>query len=419
MVQGSYHGWRVVLVAFLLAFFAWALGFYGPGIYLAALRDLHGWSIASISSAITLYYLAGGVAILSLGSLMERFGQRRVVAAGTLIMAAGVSSLGLAAEPWHVYAGFLVMSLGWACMSGAAVNAIIAVWFDRRRGLAVSLALNGASFGGVAGAPLLIMLIEAAGFATAVLVVSTAAVLTLVPAVALVLRPPQPRELEIERREVAASERAAMEIPWQGGKVFASARFQTVAVPFALGLFAQVGFLTHQVAFLSPRIGVAAAGWAVSLTTTAAIAGRLGTGLFVDRIDPRTAACGNFLVQSAGLILLLAVDARWALYTGCLLVGLGVGNLISLPPLVVQREFPAAHFARVVGMMVGFNQFAFAFGPGGLGILRDWSGSYDAVLMVCLGLEILAAAIVLRRPKPGVDTDRGVHEECARSRLNG
>jgi len=411
MAQGTYHGWRVVLVAFLLAFFAWALGFYGPGIYLAALRDLHGWSIASISSAITLYYLAGGVVIFFVGGLMERFGQRTVAAVGALIMAAGVSSLGMVAEPWHVYAAFLVMSLGWGSMSGAAVNAIIAAWFDRRRGLAVSLALNGASFGGVVGGPLLITLIERTGFAAAVLTVSVGTVLVLVPAVVLVLRPPRQDELHVERRAEATPKAGAAAGEWNAAAVAASGRFQTVALPFALGLFAQVGFLTHQVAFLSPKIGVEAAGWAVSLTTTAAIAGRLGTGLFVDRIDPRSAACGNFLVQTAGMILFVAVDGSWALYIGCLLVGLGVGNLISLPPLIIQREFPAAHFARVVGMMVAFNQFAFAFGPGGLGVLRDWSGSYDAVLLVCIALELVAAAIVLRRPRTSSATRGYVSSE--------
>ena len=55
-------------------------------------------------------------------------------------------------------------------------------------------------------------------------------------------------------------------------------RFLTTAIPFALGLTAQVGFLTHQVAYLSPLIGTVAAGWAVSLTTFAAIVGRIATG---------------------------------------------------------------------------------------------------------------------------------------------
>jgi len=144
---GVYHGWLVVEAAFLVALFGWGLGFYGPGIYLVALQNRHGWSTAAISSAITTYYLLGATLVLFAGTIFERFGVRRVVSAGTVAMACGVVLLAFVTAPWQIPAAFAVMSLGWAAMSGAAVNIIVAPWFDQRRGLAVSLALNGASAG--------------------------------------------------------------------------------------------------------------------------------------------------------------------------------------------------------------------------------------------------------------------------------
>jgi MFS family permease len=72
-------------------------------------------------------------------------------------MACGVVLLTLITRPWQVYASFGVMSLGWATMSGAAINIIVAPWFERRRGLALSWAMNGGSAGGVLLAPLLIL----------------------------------------------------------------------------------------------------------------------------------------------------------------------------------------------------------------------------------------------------------------------
>jgi MFS family permease len=146
---GIYHGWLVVGTAFLIAFFGWGIGFYGPGIYLVALQQRHGWLTADIASAITTYYLLGATLILFAGGIFERFGARCVVSAGATAMACGAVLLTLVSRQWHVYAAFAVMSFGWAAMSGAAINIIIAPWFDRRRGLAISLALNGASAGGV------------------------------------------------------------------------------------------------------------------------------------------------------------------------------------------------------------------------------------------------------------------------------
>lgn len=172
-------------------------------------------------------------------------------------------------------------------------------------------------------------------------------------------------------------------------------RFLTTAIPFALGLTAQVGFLTHQVAYLSPLIGTVAAGWAVSLTTVAAIVGRIAMGAAVDQVDRRAATCVNFLLQVVALGILIGTNSQSMLYLGCALFGLGVGNMISLPSLIVQQEFPREDFARVVSSVVAVNQFTFAFGPALLGALRQTAGSYTAPLAVCLAMQALAAIIVV------------------------
>ena len=66
--------------------------------------------------------------------------------------------------------------------------------------------------------------------------------------------------------------------------------FWTIAVPFALGVAAQVGFIVHQIAMLAPKIGPVGAGFAVSVMTSMAIAGRLSLGVVADRLNPRIAA---------------------------------------------------------------------------------------------------------------------------------
>jgi len=171
--------------------------------------------------------------------------------------------------------------------------------------------------------------------------------------------------------------------------------FISISVPFALGLTAQVGFLTHQIGFLSPSIGTVAAGWAVSLTTFAAVLGRIATGYIADQFDRRAVACANFIVQMLGMAILATATAPVMLYLGCALFGLGVGNTTSLPGLLVQQEFPKQHFARIVSLVVAINQFSFAFGPSLLGQLEHAEGNYSAGLLVCLSMEALAALIVI------------------------
>jgi MFS family permease len=210
---GLYHGWLVVAAAFVIALLGFGVGFYGPGIYLVALEQRHGWSAAEIASAITLYYVVSAVLVFFAGGIFERFGARRVVAAGAVAMAGGVVLLTVADRPWQVYAAFAAMSPGWAAMSGAAINIIVAPWFDRRRGFAVSLALNGASAGGIVIAPLLLLLIGRLGFARAMCSAAALMLAVLLPVAGIVLRPKRPDEHEnSDRSPVPAIEERA----WTG-----------------------------------------------------------------------------------------------------------------------------------------------------------------------------------------------------------
>src|SRR5215467_6560258 len=165
-----FYGWNVVGATLVMALGSFGLGFYGIAVYVAALQDLHGWSASTVSAPVTVYYVAGAFLTAAIASVYERFGPRTVVAGGAVAMAASVATLGLVDRPWQLYPVFLVMSIGWGAMSGAAINIILAPWWERRRGLAVSLAFNGATLGGVIIAPALVPLIDALGFPRALAV---------------------------------------------------------------------------------------------------------------------------------------------------------------------------------------------------------------------------------------------------------
>ncbi|MFL5267483.1 MAG: MFS transporter [Stellaceae bacterium] len=394
-----YWGWLVVAAAFLVATFGFGLGFYGPGIYLVALKARHGWSIEALYAAVTTYYVLGAMQLFFVvGRLFDRWGVRAVVTAGAVAMACGVVSLTLIIRPWQVYASFAVMSFGWATMSGAAINIIVARWFDRRRGLALSWAMNGASAGGVVIAPLLILSISRLGLSGGLASAAAVMLAILIPIAMLVLRSRRPDEQE--PAELHASPRQPHAFAHGGDEfrlttILRSPAFISTSIPFALALTAQVGFLTHQVAFLSPAIGTLAAGWAVSLTTLAAVIGRIAIGFVVDKFDRRIVTSVNFTVQALGIAVLAMSAGQSSLWLGCVIFGAGVGNTTSLPGLIVQQEFPKQHFARVVSIIVAINQFTFAFGPTLVARLQHAEGTYALALLMCLALELAAAIIVL------------------------
>jgi hypothetical protein len=87
--------------------------------------------------------------------------------------------------------------------------------------------------------------------------------------------------------------------------------------------------------------------------------------------------------------------APWILFAACVLFGVWVGNIITLPSLVIQREFPARAFGTVVGLVTSISQFTFALGPAALGLVRDMSGGYGPVLAICAALDAVAAVAIL------------------------
>lgn len=323
------------------------------------------------------------------GSAFARFGLRRTVLAGMAAMAVGAGALPFVQALWQLYAAFLVLAAGWSTMSITGIATIIASRFEERRGMALSLALNGASCAGILVSPAMLLLSQAYDFRTGVLAVVAAMLLVLTPLVWLALPPARQRTGAAEAgTRPAAPDRFA---------ILRTLSFWSVAGPFSLVLVAQVGFVTHQVAFLAPRIGAEQAALAVALTTGAAVAGRVSLGLVVDRLNQRLVSAVAFLLQAAAFGLMAVTDDMLALYIGCIAFGLNVGNVITLPALIVQREFPPMAYAVVVGMVSAATQFASAFGPGLLGLARDLAGGYGQALMLCVLLNAIASVLVLLR----------------------
>jgi len=81
---------------------------------------------------------------------------------------------------------------------------------------------------------------------------------------------------------------------------------------------------------------------------------------------------------------------------GCMLFGLGAGNLTSLPPLIAQREFRPADAGTVVALVTAINQAVFAFAPAIFGGLREVTGAYIEVFVAGAVLQGAAAGIVAR-----------------------
>jgi MFS family permease len=391
-----YRGWRVVLACFLMAFFMFGFGLYGQGIYLSELQRVHGWPGTLVSGASTLSFLLTSVFIIFTDDLLVRIGLRSLVLCGLSALGASIALLALAASPWQLYLAYALMSVGWTGMGSVVISTVLNAWFDRRRGLALSLAFNGATCGGIVLAPGLLALVGVIGFSHAMLAATAVMVIVLVPVIVGLIDRPGSEGV----RAGASSEgaRAAPAVPSRRA-LLADLAFWTMVLPFAIALFAQVGFIVHQVTFLEPLIGRSSAGFAVTLMATMAMIGRIVLGLFVDRIDPRLASAVSMTSQALALFLLLQTSNAAALLLACAVYGFSIGNMITFPPLIIQREIGHGAFAVAMGLGTSISGVVSAFGPGFVGLVRSLTGGYTVALSLCLVLDLIAAAIVLWRPR--------------------
>jgi len=387
----QYRGWRVVLACFLMAFFMFGFGLYGQGVYLAELQRAHGWPGTLVSAASTFSFLLTSVLVIFTDDLLARIGLRSLILCGLSALGASTVLLGLMQTPWQLYLAYALMSVGWTGMGTVVIATVLNSWFERRRGLALSLAFNGATCGGIVLVPVLLALSDSIGFRSAMLATTVVMIVLVLPVVVIFTGWPAEMSLTSARRSpgVAAHSRRAL---------LANATFWTMVLPIAIALLAQMGFIIHQVTFLEPMIGRYAAGLAVTVMAAMAVVGRLSLGLFVDRLDPRLACSASMTSQAAALFVLLQSESPTVLLLCCAVYGFSIGNMITFPPLIIQREIGSAAFAAAMGLGTSISGIVSAFGPGIVGLVRSLTGNYTMAFAICVVLDLVAAGVVLWRP---------------------
>src|SRR5436190_1409073 len=391
-----FHGWRVVAACFVIAAVAWGLGTFGASVYLQAVTAAHGWPIADVAFAITLFYLVSALVQRLVGRGIDRWGPRPVLLLGTASMALGVAGIGQVAARWQLYPCFVLIGLGWAALSTTGIAATVAPWFERHQGRSMTLAIMGASVGAILGVPVLLLAIGHLGIERGLAVVGAGAAAILLPLIARVLRFRRPEEIGQRRDGDATLAEAAPTtvVPPIAMRAKRPLLLWSAAAAFALGLAMQIGFITHHVTLAEPLLGTAGAGLLVSATGGSALIGRLILARIVDGVAVRRLACLVMIAQAAALLSLALWPTVPVLIGASLVYGYGIGHITTLGPIVVRREFGAAAFGATYGIAASVIQLTSAFGPAAIGVLRDSFGGYRPGLAIASAVTLAACTIL-------------------------
>jgi MFS family permease len=410
-----FYGWWIVLAGTAVLFVSSGIGFYSHGVILDPLRNLHGWSKATISFAITLYFITAGINGFFIGRRIDQYGPKWVLVLGAVAIGSGFVLLSRINAVWQLYAVYLLMAVGFSSINIVPVNTLIANWFIRKRGFAMSLANTGLSLGGIVLVPLASFIIVHWGLEVALPLLGSLCWMVIIPTALFVIKQ-RPADLnqfpDGELRKVSAEEsdgpslRYAIQCRvWTRLEAMRTIAFWAIVSAFLLALGGQIAFLIHQISFLSQYLGVTEAATAVSITAFASIIGRLVLGTFIDRLDKRYVAMACFLLQGAAVLTLAHYHHVVILYLGTFVFGLTMGSILMAQSLIIGECFGLVSFATVSGFAGLFTMSGSAFGPTLAGVIYDATGSYQIAFTIFAALSMIALMIIFfaRPPRPATE----------------
>ena len=408
-----YYGWVIVAVSFITMSLVSPVGTMFTLFYQAFETQFH-WRHASISG---IFGLNGAISPL-VGWLLDRYGPRRIMPIGALILGAGLVLSSQVSTLWQLYVAFgVVAACGVAMLQSVPNTAVVSNWFIRNRGTAIGIMISGSGFGQLWLTPVTEWLILHIGWRSTYLVL--APLVFVVPAaLILMFQYHKPSDLRLQpygetdaekqkaKREVVIRDKQWAETVWTPGLAFRTYRFWAMAlmtVSFSVGYFLispQLFVLTQEhPEFRVHSIIVAFILGAEGLHKGSA---KLFGGIISDRFGRErtiTMSIGLLIVGLSVLSLVQAHPSALLLYFAILLFGMGYG--LTLPSLMASYAdlFQGPRFGAILGYLTLGGLVGAAIGASIGGHLRDVTGGFGTNFVIA-AVAFLAAVVLAWSARP-------------------
>ncbi|MGI3779600.1 MAG: MFS transporter [Janthinobacterium lividum] len=410
-----HYAWVVAGVAFLALVGAAAFR-AAPGPLMVPLHEDLGWSMVTMSAAVSVNLVLYGLTAPFAAALMQRLGLRKVTGAALVLVAAGAGLSVFVRAAWQLtFTWGVLVGLGTGSMALVFAATVANAWFVRRRGLVLGILTAGGAAGQLVFLPIVAYLAGATSWKVASLVVAAAA-LAVLPLVAVFLRdrpsdlgvPPYGGDVVVPRGPAPTRNAAAIAL----GALRVATR--TRAFWALAGAFAICGATTNGLIGIHFIPSAHDHGMA---TTTAAglltvvglfdIVGTIASGWFTDRVDPRVLLLLYYVFRGVGLLLLpwlLAASVRPSMVV--FIVVYGLDWVATVPPTVTLcRRIFGDRGTIVFGWVFAAHQLGAAAAALGAGVVRDVFGTYTYAWFGGAALCLVAAVLSVSLRRPPVEPD--------------
>lgn len=378
------------LVSFFALFCVVGISLWGLPFYYDFMVREFGWTRAQVTSGNALSKLiVGPVFGFLAGWLVDRFGPRSLLIAGTLM--AGFALLGLgsiATLPWF-YFFYLLNALGYVCGGPLPCQVLVSRWFVKARGKAMGFAYLGIGVGGACVPWLSRFLVERFGWHRALQALGLLIIVIAVP-LALFVKDAAPLAKAQSRVTSADVKRA-----------FKTFSFALLIIGSMCSIAAVSGTQQSLKLFLSldQHYTQSQAAQVLSLVLGFSIIGRLVMGWLADRFDKKYVMLLIYLLVASAIPLIFLARHPLTTSIAAAIFGIGLGGDYMIIPLMAAEIFGVQILGRLMGVLLSAGGIAEALAPWWIGRLRDSTGSYNYGCVVLVGMALLGASAVCLLPK--------------------
>ena len=397
-----FYGWYIVGALFFSMFLGVGAR-NGFGIFVETWeREFHA-SVATISIAAAVGWLVNGVSQVVFGRMVDRFGGRIVVTIGLIAMGLGTASIAAVGNVYALIALYgVVVSFASGALSGGPPSVVVARWFRKSRGRALSTLASGGSVGGLVFVPFLTYLLIWTDWRTSWLIAGAIVFFFGAPLVYLVVRD-DPRDVG-ESPDGTRDETGGVGPPARMPDTPLEAKNWTA--PFKTAPIWQLSIGYWVCGVTTGSISVHYVRWAVSediTPTTAALAfgllsginavGVIFIGSLSDRVERRLLLGCVYLVRGSAFLLLIILPGQWALWGFALAGGASWLATVPLTTGLAADVYGLKHMGSLVGLINLAHQIGGALAVYLFGLVFDVWGTYDPAFAA--GVICLVAAGVL------------------------
>jgi len=388
MTQLQYR-WVIVAAGGLLSCVAIGAMFALP-VFLQPIAQDTGWSVAGISTAMTIGFLAMALGSMLWGNLSDRFGPRIVVLSGTVLLTIGLALASQATSLLMFQIVFGLLVGGGTAAVFAPMMAAVTGWFDTHRSLAVSLVSAGMGVAPMTMSPLAGWLVTNYDWRTSMLLIAVLAAVLMLPAALLVRRPPA---LE---QTAAVQEGGPEDSGLTLSQVLRSPAFLILLATNFFCCATHAGPIFHTVSYaVTCGIPLLLAVSIYSVEGLAGLAGRIGFGLMGDRFGAKRVLVLGLLVQAFAALGFLVARDLGSFYAVAALFGFIYAGVMPLYSVIARENFPLPMMGTVIGGIAMAGSLGMSTGPLVGGLIFDIFDSYRWLYIGAWAMGLGAVLIAL------------------------